>query len=355
MASGLPNQRGGYTFGDMRALMQRPASEALWRRLLAVVRAWPDAEQRRCEIVPYVAAHLRHWPLRTRRLDMEYVLLCDEAQSEVMRQRWNAATSELLPLVAQDAEWLRPLLGHLEDDARHASKLKLLMHAGAFSRVRSASFSYYEGAKPFLEELKRAFTAHHPESALSALEFESCFFHSEAVETLMRLVDVSSVRSLRLSHAIKPSAINALCDEAWAGVEHFTLTGDLLRVEDARVVWQSALCANLKSARLGYFVDARGAQVEPLLGELLGRLEQSSARLERLALPGLHLTAEAARVMADSPALASVQALDLRDNALDEATLRALFHPNSHLLQVKHLRLGHWHVQDDAIHVLQRS
>lgn len=335
--------------------MHKPAAPELWRTLLAMLRAWPDLTRRANEVVPYVSSHLRDWPMEWRQLDPDRVLLCDQSTSEVMLRRWNSTCSDILPLVSEDAQWLRHVIAHLEYDVRHAVKLQPLIHAGAFSRVRSVTFSHHENPRDFLSDLRHVLMVRGTDTPLEQIQIEACFFHDEAAECLMKLVDVSAVRTVALNHSIKPSAISMLCDEAWEGVRNLELTGDLLRLEDVRVLLQSKLCVGLDRLRVGYLLDARGEDVQPLVRELAELLESRAPKLTSLSLPGLHLTGRAMRRLAESEGMRHVRALDLRDNMLSVEAMEVLCGPNSAFEQLEHVRLGQWLIQDDMIHTLLTS
>ncbi len=343
------------SFGDLRALLHQKPSSKRWQRLLAMLRDWPVRAQLEREVVPYVSAHLDRWPMQMMGLSLDRVWWCDDASSEVMLRRWTAADSGILPLVAEDAKWLRHVLRHLDYDVEHATKLKPLIHVGAFSRVRSMSWVHHENPKRFLAELQRVLAVRGGDVPLERFEMEACFFHEEAVERLMSLIDVSRLHTLAINHSIKPSAIPLLCEEVWAGVKSLELTGDLLRLEDARVLLKMPLCQGLERLRVGYLLDARGDEVLPLVREIVRVLERAPGKLHTLALPGMHITPEAIELLARSDGVSGVRVLDLKDNQFSVEAMRALCDEHSKFGSLEHLRLGSWWVQGDVLEMLLAS
>lgn len=308
-----------------------------------MLRAWSEGPDHRMQqAVPYAIAHLREWPAAWRKLDPEQLLLVDSVDNEVMLRRWNFAHTSILPLVPDDAQWLRCVLATFEYDASYKVKLEPLIHAGAFSRVESIHFIHHEQAK-FAQELKRVLAVRGPHSPLREVVMEECFFDHKAASELLNLISPGSLNRFSLEKSFKPSAGPYLCDDAWAGLGGLEICGDLVRVEDVEMLLVAPIFSALEELRIGHLLDGKG---EPSMALIRKLLQWSEARLERgsplvrLGLPGMVYDIDTLHELAASPICESMCHLDLRDNVLDAAAIGALFDGPSRWPSLTHLRLG---------------
>ena len=154
-----------------------------------MLRAWSEGpEHRMQQAIPYAVSHLREWPVAWRKLDPEQILLVDSVDNEVMLRRWNFAHTSILPLVPEDAQWLRCVLSMFEYDSSYKVKLEPLIHAGAFSRVESLRFIHHEQSRALVQELKRVLSVRGPSSPLRELTMEECFFDHDVAAELLNLI-----------------------------------------------------------------------------------------------------------------------------------------------------------------------
>ena len=293
--------------------------------------------------IPYTTSHLREWPTAWRKLDPEQILLVDSVDNEVMLRRWNFAHTSILPLVPEDAQWLRCVLATLEYDASYKVKLEPLMHSGAFSRVESLRLIHHEQSRGLVQELKRVLSVRGPQSPLHELTMEECFFDHDVAAELLKLIDPGHLRHFALERSFKPSAGAYLCDEAWEGLQGLELYGDLVRVEDVEVLLMAPLFHKIQALRIGHLLDGKGEASGNLVRKLLGWGEgriAGGAPLIRLGLPGLLHDLETIEELAASSVSADLHHLDLRDNILDASSIEALFLDTSSWPSLTHLRLG---------------
>ncbi len=336
--------------------MHEPPSPGVWRRVLALLRAWPGGKQDRMQrAVPYVMSHVRQWPLVWRELALDHVVLVDGLQSRDMLGKWNFEHTSILPLVPGDAEWLRMLVSHLEYDEEDHRKLEPLIHAGMFSRVESLSFVHHEQLKGFRNEIVMLLTGRAKGCVLSELTLDTCFFDASIMHEFAGRVDLDELVSLRLRHSFKPSVVNELLRWKWGSLKELELLGDLLRVEDVNLLLMSDLCQQLKSIRLGHLLDAREDTIAGLYGNLLNWME--NVRPMRLSLSRFWFSPEMLHQLATSPAAEYVEHLDVRDNVLSVSHMNALFGEDSRWKRLTHLRVGSGQESsaDDLVDVLERS
>lgn len=340
-------------FGELRAIAQLPPDRERWWQLLLLLRAWPDANHRREVAAPYVRDVVRRWPVEWLGVEMGQLLACDERVDAELLARWSPGANAALPVVAEDAEWLREVLRHASLTWRDRAELtESLILGGAFGHLRSLSLNSYERPTALVEVVDALFD--NLEVELEALSLFRCFLNDDAVVRLLDQPQCARLERLALRESFKTSAVDYLRSfEHLESVRWLEMYGDLLRREDLEVLLRTPLFEGLRGLSVGGMIDARGSAFDMLAFELSEHLSKTS--LQALALPGLQLSARAAAHFVGAAWAHGVSYLDLSGASASREALALFFSDASRFDGVTHLRVGSWAFGEEDFLALARS
>ena len=340
------------SFGDVRALLQRRAQDLSWRALIETLRAYPDPDELKREILPYCDQSLSRWPDAVRLAHPEWV---DEAldrlddPSRALHPGVQLARG--LNLRARPDEkrsWLELF------QAYDLSRLTALRLSGAGEKIRLPR-------KDLQKLLKRLET-----SSLTALCLQDVRLNARQWEALLAWPRLDALKTLQLERArLVPrrssdeetsAPLATLLERKLPALKHLCLRDNKLRAGDIALLADSALSGALRTLRLGavpndpYHSDRHvwfnrvqqhglellcDAEIFPSLSALelsYHQLAEESDPLMRAEMPSLraldlrhnYMRSPHGKWLAEAPFVERLEALDLSGNTVGAHAVRAL-------------------------------
>lgn len=311
-------------FGEIRSAAQRAPGEAAWEAICEAVEAIEPARLRE-EVVPYLNAHLRHWPDAARCVPARWLRAI--ARDEPAPIEALAITRRLVLRAAGVRDMV--LFGLLE-------RFEQLSQLGAL-RILDLSSCGLQGVDLFV--LGNAPIWRH----VTTLDLSHNALDTQAVEDLLfanvDLTDRAPLHTLSLAwNFICDGGVEALLDE---GLHlHKTLTTLDLRNNRLGTSWpacsrwlhQAVSMSQLHTLRLGW--NALGdAGVRALLAA------PWQASLTALDLSENGITDAGAEALLDDPRVGQLHTLDLFGNELGIASARVIA-ASAHLSGLRELELS---------------
>jgi hypothetical protein len=306
-------------FGELRSILQRPASTSTWSALCEHLDRWPlDTLEK--VAVPYAASHLERWPQEIARGASGRWL------GELMRGSPlpQLGATRALSIVAPSS-YQEQLRYTLDNKAmRHLTDLTIVAHALSVKGVKSWSNA------PLLATLERLtlvttglgkplvpskLLAH-----LTGLELNLAARPTPDQLRELAIVPGDRMRALRvISAALEPQQLGALLDAPlFARLDQLDLTLDRVPQDLCTVLSRAPQLAALRTLSLAIH--------DPItdLDALLSR--PALAGLERLTIRASRLAPEALRPLIDATHLTRLTALTLIAQQLDATALLSAPH-----------------------------
>jgi hypothetical protein len=324
------------SFGDLRALVQRPASRALWKQLCAVLEHWPDHRERDEHIIPYLAGALRHWPdewlvapehwvqrflngqstpyLYIARHLLIHGLWLDRARAR--RLTHAAQLTHIRVLTIHGARQEPQLLAALLNESSWIPTLHTLrLHHNAIGLQR-------EDLCEALEHLER----------LTHLELHHMSFDADAAQALLGTTLMGRLHTLDLSdNPLEPHALDALEDLALPGLRTLGLSSTRQGPEVGVALGRARDLSGLKSLKLAHNVVGEVGMRGLLDGD-------ATEGLEALHLAYSHQSDESIMLLTQSQKVGALRELSLYGNKLTSRGAIALARAR-HLHTLETLRL----------------